>query len=248
MSFYTDVFDVRGESYNSAMEIFPNAREQERAILIDMLAPKSGEHILDAPAGGGYLADGLYEVGAIPVCVEPSEEFAKPLGGRYETYNTDIFLIPDFERPLDKAGSLAGLHHLSREQILSFLKGCHRSIKNDGLIAIADVLAGSPVAAFLNGPVDEWTLTGHEGEFFQRGEFFSLLTEAGFKNVEESFREFYWKFPTFDGLVTFCQQLFGLVKAEKAAVASTLSELLGVEELEDGFGLRWSLLYAKAEK
>lgn len=248
MSFYTDVFDVRGESYNSAMERFPDARDQERAVLLEMLSPIADELILDAPAGGGYLADGLRELGAIPVCVEPSEDFASPLSGRYETYNTDIFVMPEFGRPLDKAGSLAGLHHLTREQILDCFKGCHAALKEGGVIAVADVLDESPVATFLNGPVDEWTLTGHEGMFFQRGDFSALLSEAGFHKVEESFREFYWSFSTFDDVVCFCQSLFGLVKAEKQAIASTLTELLGVDQVEGGFGLRWSLLYAKAEK
>ena len=248
MSFYADIFDVRGESYNSAMDRFPDARDKERSILLELLSPEAGEHILDAPAGGGYLADGLRALGAIPVCVEPSEDFARPLAGRYETYNTDIFLMPQFGRPLDKAGSLAGLHHLTRKQILDCFKGCYAAMKSGGVIAVADVLEGSPVATFLNGPVDEWTLTGHEGIFFQHGDFVALLSDAGFKEVEESFREFYWTFPTFDDLVSFCQSLFGLVKAEKQAIASTLTELLGVDEIEGGFGLRWSLLYAKAVK
>lgn len=248
MSFYTDVFDVRGESYNAAMDRFPDAREEERAILIEMLDPKPGELILDAPAGGGYLADGLHAAGSVPVCIEPSEDFAQPLGGRYETYHSDIFMMPDFGRPLDKAGSLAGLHHLTREQILDCFKGCYTAMKSGGVIAVADVLDGSPVATFLNGPVNEWTLTGHEGMFFQHGDFSALLSEAGFQKVEESLREFYWIFPTFDDVVSFCQLLFGLVKAEKQAIASTLTELLGIDEVEGGFGLRWSLLYAKAVK
>ena len=248
MSFYTDVFDVRGESYNAAMDRFPDAREKERAILIEMLDPRPGELILDAPAGGGYLADGLHRAGSAPVCVEPSEDFAKPLGGRYETYHSDIFLMPDFGRPLDKAGSLAGLHHLDREQILDFFKGCHSALKSGGVIAVADVLDETPVATFLNGPVDQWTLTGHEGVFFRRGDFTSLLSEAGFDKIEETFREFYWTFSTFNDLVGFCQSLFGLVKADQNAIASMLTELLGVDEVEGGFGLRWSLLYAKAVK
>ncbi|MBL4570031.1 MAG: class I SAM-dependent methyltransferase [Alcanivorax sp.] len=248
MSFYHDIFDLRGQSYNIAMERFPDAREVERSILLDLLVAQPGEKIIDAPAGGGYLADELARLGATPVCIEPSENFAQPLSGRFETYLSDIYNMPPLLCPVDKVGSLAGLHHLDHDQVQAFFDCSYRALKAGGVIAVADVLEGSPVAEFLNGPVDKWSETGHEGMFYKAHDFTGYLKRAGFRNITEKHEDFLWQFDCFDDLVTCCQLLFGLVKAEKVEIASTLVEMLGVTECERGVGLKWSLLYAKGEK
>lgn len=248
MSFYEDIFDLRGRSYNHAMERFPDARHFERALLLELLQPKAGDFIIDAPAGGGYLADGLSQHGASPVCIEPSEVFGIPLSDKFETHISHIYSLPDFSHRIDKVASLAGLHHLDESEIQDFFDQSYMAMCDGGVIAVADVMKGTPVAEFLNGPVDKWTETGHDGRFFEKNDFFGFLEKSGFVKISEEHKEFLWVFDDFDGLVDFCRHLFGLVKAKKDEVASVLEELLGVEEFDGGVGLRWSLLYAKAEK
>jgi len=58
---YQTIFDYRGESYNSASDKYPNARHYERQALIDLLNVTDNHSIIDAPAGGGYLAEGIRE-------------------------------------------------------------------------------------------------------------------------------------------------------------------------------------------
>jgi len=45
---YTDIFDARGHLYNEAGSKCPQARERERAALLDLLQPVAGEVICDA--------------------------------------------------------------------------------------------------------------------------------------------------------------------------------------------------------
>lgn len=248
MSFYHDIFDLRGQSYNAAMERFPEARDIERKKLLDLLAPEPGERIIDAPAGGGYLADALAKMGANPICIEPSENFAEPLSGRFETYLSDIFQLPEIPSRADKVGSLAGLHHLETQQIQAFFDCSYQALKPGGVIAVADVMQGTPVAEFLNGPVDQWTETGHKGMFFKSGDLKILMARAGFKNITETHEEFLWNFATFDEMVICCQLLFGLVKADRMEVSSTLVEMLGITDTPTGVGLKWSLLYVRGMK
>jgi len=248
VAFYKEIFNERGKSYNLAMEKWPKARDQERRIILDLIKPSKGDIIVDAPAGGGYLSEALYEAEAIPICVEPAKNFGDYIPPHFETHFTDIFCTPLESLSVDKVGSLAGLHHLTREQIQQFFDECFRIMKHGGKIAVADVLKGSDVAIFLNGPVDRWTETGHDGNFFEEGELSEYMRKSGFKNITENHEKFYWSFSKHDDLISFCHFLFGLKKAKTEELAPTLSETLGIVKADGSHLLKWSLIYAYAEK
>ncbi|MEM7280726.1 MAG: class I SAM-dependent methyltransferase, partial [Pseudomonadota bacterium] len=161
---YVDTFDSRGDLYNHAAEINRNARDQERRYLVDLLKIQSHHLVCDAPAGGGYLAEGLVDLVESPrqiTCVEPSRQFAQPIPEKFKRLLAPIHNIPCDKACFDRVGSLAGLHHLKDKQ--SFFDECNRILKPGGLVAFADVLADTSVARFLNGPVDQFTETGHKG-------------------------------------------------------------------------------------
>ena len=77
---YVDIFSYRGHKYNEASELAPMARNEERALLLQMADLRSNLLVLDAPAGGGYVQDALLGSGLYPLLrvinVEPSKEFA----------------------------------------------------------------------------------------------------------------------------------------------------------------------------
>ena len=98
MAFYKEVFEARGALYNHAMAICPEARSSERDILLEALGPVAGQIVVDAPAGGGYVADKLDQLGAEVVCVEPSPNFAQAISSRFRTILTDIYDIPVEDR------------------------------------------------------------------------------------------------------------------------------------------------------
>ena len=241
---YLDTFNTRGDSYNEAALIHPLARDVERRILIDLLDLEPAHRVCDAPAGGGYLADGVAPLVADPrhiVCVEPSQTFAATIDPRYVVHIAPLDALPLADGSVDRVGSLAGLHHLVGKR--AFFHEAFRVLRPGGRIAVGDVLDGTPVAAFLNGPVDRFTTTGHEGHFLQPGETAALLNDAGFADVTEEHREFSWTFDGVDQMVRYCKSLFGLVNAELSEVREALDAHFEVEESGGVVRLPWSLVY-----
>lgn len=244
---YVSTFDARGDLYNAASSIQPRAREVEREILIDLLDIAPELRICDVPAGGGYLADGIAEItnrSTNIYCVEPSKKFSEPVAKEYQLFNCPISDIPVDDNFFDRVGSLAGLHHV--DQKLPFFQEACRILAPQGRIAVADVLAETPIADFLNGPVDQFTESGHEGIFIELGEFTKWFRQSGLTPVSEEYREFYWEFESELQMVDYCKCLFGMTKANRDQVQSALHQHFAIEKSDGKTRLPWGLLYGVA--
>ena len=154
--FYEQIFNKRGELYNKATELCPNAREKERYHLISRLKLSGDLLLCDIPAGGGYVADGvqsLFSDRITVICLEPSIIFAKGLIHKHPSIIARAESIPLSDGSVDRVSSLAGLHHLPDKQI--FFEESARILKSDGRIVVADVQANSKPASSkreLNSP------------------------------------------------------------------------------------------------
>jgi len=245
---YGSIFEARGSSYNDATRLCPDARARERELLIERLAPRAHHRVCDAPAGGGYLAEGLAErtPPARIICIDPSRRFVRGVDAAFTRIVAPLEALPLADDSVDRVGSLAGLHHLERKG--DFLGEAFRVLAPGGRIAVADVLAGSPVAGFLNDTVDRFTETGHAGIFLEPGELTQRLEAAGFVDVSEKLERYEWCFPDVELLLRYCKLLFGLVKADLHRVRAELERHLGVEVGGSGARLPWSLVYACATK
>jgi asparagine synthetase B (glutamine-hydrolysing) len=107
---------------------------------------------------------------------------------------------------------------------------------------------GTPVARFLNGPVDQLSETGHEGQFFTERSVLGHLELSGFEECEVRHERFTWDFPNLPTMLTYCWHLFGLTATEPESLEPILRESLGFQEGAGGVGLNWSLLYARGRK
>lgn len=244
---YRRIFEFRGGSYNAAHALVPDARETERALLLDRLDLRHGLRVLDVPAGGGWVADGLRArpSGVTTVCLEPAAAFAAGIDATHPRVRGALVALPFASASFDRVASLAGTHHL--EDRLAFFHECRRVLRPGGRFVVADAAADSPAARFLNGPVDRFTSTGHDGRFFAAGEATDLLLRAGFVDAREEHVPFAWTFPDRGTLVRFCVLLFGLVRATEDDVAAALDAHFAIaEDAGRRASLPWSLVYASA--
>lgn len=249
MDDYITTFEARGDHYNQAAKIHPRARDLERRILIDLLQIESHHLICDAPAGGGYLADGLCPLVQRTdqiICVEPSATFAAGVDPAYVTHVAPLDRLPLPDSTVDRVGSLAGLHHLGNKS--AFVHEAHRILKPGGRIAFGDVLDGTPAARFLNGAVDRYTTTGHRGVFLRPGECQALLRAAGFQSARVVHRRYCWNFDSEEQMVRYCHSLFGMVRASYEEVRAALVESFDIRHDPDKVRLPWSLVYAAGVK
>jgi len=240
---------ARIRQYNEANAACRSARAIERDILVDLLELTPGLAICDVAAGGGYLADGIYDRldgSCRIVCVENSTHFSESLPARYERLLCSLSDIDLESGTMDRIACLAGVHHQEDKQ--RFFDEAFRVLRPGGLLGVGDVLCGSPPARFLNEAVDRWSDLGHGGMFLAPGELSGLMENAGFSDVAESVHEYTWNFPELGDLVWFCKTLFRMTRAELGDVETELRRYLEIDVEPDAARLHWSLVYARARK
>jgi SAM-dependent methyltransferase len=230
------------------MSLWPLAREAEREALLRRLDCRAGHTIIDAPAGGGYVADGIaakFNRDVDVLCIEPSAKFAAPINGRFNTLIAPLHEVPMPAQSVDGVASLAGLHHLADRR--GTYREWARLLKRDGRLAVGDVACGTGTAEFLNTFVDEHTPGGHAGMFIETAEFRTQLGAAGFDVIEETLERVPWRFQDLDGLGRFCKKLFGIETADAAETMHALQRFVGIaQEPDGGVALQWELRFATA--
>lgn len=247
---YQEIFKARGHLYNEAGSQCPEAREAERAALIDRLAPSTGEIIVDAPAGGGYPADGLRRRlgdAVRVICVEPAEHFGAAIQPVFEKRHEPVDRTSLAFDSVDAVASLAGLHHFCDKGTV--YQEWWRIITPGGRLVIADVQAATPTAEFLNVFVHENTPGGHEGFFVQPGEWSRDLVDAGFVVVSEELLSVPWRYPDRLTMEKLCHRLFGVSKTDSQSTGRAIDTILGAtSDASGGCKMEWQLRYASAFK
>lgn len=252
---YGKAFEVRGDRYERSMARSPDVRGSEFRAMLRQLKPVSGERILDAPSGGGYLR-GYLPVDVQYVGVDEAPDFHAACGARTLPGDRAILApchaVPVPDATFDAVCSLAGLHHLA-ERAPAYAEW-FRLLGPGGRVVIADVAEDTPVAAFLNGFVDRYNTEGHDGRFITVADE-TALAAAGFEQVTRIDVRYDWCFRDLGHVSEFCVDLFGLDRVGAAnAVSRTLQAELGLHAEFQGtagqveWRLPWGLRYLIARK
>ncbi len=244
---YQDIFTARGDAYHSAMTRWPDARAEELQLLIDALQPQPGETLIDAPAGGGYLAARV-PAGVHYVAVEAARPFFDrcPEGASRTRVSSPLAKIELPDRCADLVSCLTGLHH--EPDVSGVLAEFARVLRPGGRIGIADVKLGSPPDRFLNGFVHEHSRTGHRGAFFDAS-LTDALREAGFGALTLAWTPLRWRFDDAAAMAAFVRLLFGVDLASEAEIHAEIEQTLGCDRLPGGgVALRWGLLVATGRR
>jgi SAM-dependent methyltransferase len=236
---YSALFDLRGQSYDKAMRLLPEARAQEFMQVIRRASLVPGMRVADLPAGGGYLADFLPSH-----CSwhghEPSIGF---VGDRVahgaEIHGSDLLPLPWEDDSMDVAISLAGVHHLSDKAAL--FEEVRRVVRPGGRFVLSDVEANSPQAIFLDGYVNENNSTGHRGLFLDKSTE-NELEHSGWRCLSSDFVCFHWVFEHRESMGAFCRNLFDLRGDSLSGTIDAIESRLGVDDLHNKqVGMRWGL-------
>jgi len=244
---YQSIFNQRGHLYNAATSLCPTARDNELAALLDLIHFQERDTLCDAPAGGGFVAEGVRRLNYshCPItCFEPAENFAAAISSEFDVHISEVDKLPVKDGFFSIVTSLAGLHHVDQRQ--DIFNEWRRVITPTGQCVVADVATNTGIARFLNGFVNEFCPGGHEGLFFEQGEFSHLLDSAGFEPLTDQLETVPWRFKSQLQMGIFCKGLFGLQDVTSEQVAQALHDIVGTKTQDSGqVQLLWQLQYAK---
>lgn len=229
---YTEIFALRGHSYDAAMRTSPRARDLEFRNLFLHAPARNHEIVLDVPSLGGYLAAACPGLGKVF-----SLDFAPPLqSGVQHVDPTGSWPVPLADRMV----CLAASHHI--EDLEGFLVNASRHLRQGARIHLADVERGSPIGTFLDDFVGRYTPTGHRGIY---RDFNAINYPSPLVLQRVQLHSCPWRFGDAREMVDFCRKLFFLQDVSDGKIHDQLVEIIGVEKADGYLWLQWRLAYVE---
>jgi SAM-dependent methyltransferase len=242
---YSSIFSDRASRYVVASSRAPDIRANEFRAYLNCLALEACERFLDTPCGSGqayaWLPDGVSYLG-----LDPAADFVracKAVGA--PAVQSDMRRTPFQDGYFDVIGSLTGVHHEVDRR--SLYAEWWRLLRPGGRLVLADVLAGSKVALFLNGFVAEWNSKGHDGDFLNAGDL-ADLSAVGFSRQEIQQLSYDWEALSETAMYEFMLDLFGLDRKPDMPKMREAWELLGWRSERGRCKVPWGLVSICAVK
>jgi hypothetical protein len=227
---YKNIFRHRGQSYDLAMNDYPNARNQEFYALFARCPINHNETILDVPSLGGYL-----KKYCLPDTTVLSLDFSESMN--------NIQVVPPYEKwnipPVDRIVCLASIHHI--ENLNLFLSNLSSHIKNGGLIHLADVSLNSNIADFLDKFIGKYTSTGEHKGLYYNWHNIDFPKDLSVLNISDI--KCPWLFDSKNDMISYCKLLFDLHNVSDDQILNGLEKYVGYQELNDKIHLNWHLTY-----
>lgn len=242
---YDQIFAERGTGYHRQMAEQPEAREQEFSQAIAAADLQAGQLVLDVPSGGAYLSRYLPE-SVRYVAVETCAVFYRFAQQRVGDQAIRVASLEQTGLPgssVDRVLSISGLHHI--EDRYSVYCELTRLLRPGGLAVLADVSEQTPVAAFLNGFVDQHNSQGHQGYFFNARDK-QDAERAGLLVQSSQLVHYAWQFSSEPAMLKYCRGLFGIEAGDAELLAAL--QTLGVQHTAHGVSLQWQLQHLLLRK
>lgn len=232
------IADPRREMAFRANELAPDARAEERQLLLDALQLAPGCSVLEVGAWDGYLATKLVDHDGHVILLDRMQVGVLELRKRFPDLSIHEGLqerMPVMPATVDRVASLVALHHISAP---SFVREAKRVLAPGGRVAIVEVGLGSLTATFLDSHVNAMTTPrGHIGIYLTPQGWKLSLEGAGFVNVSVEERIVHWRFSTMSQATEYCRLVFGLSPSFTDAQIQSAIEAL--DPLQSNSGLRW---------
>ena len=246
MSEYRSLFDARGARYNHANRLFPEARAEEAARLLDHLCLQDGVRWLDVGAGGGFLAGrAALDRRTVPLGCDASPVFLSEAQGYALRAVADYERLPFRAGAFGAAGCLAVLHHA--EAPGAVISEMLRVTAPGGRIAIGDVAAGSRAARLLERLRRRAHGPGSRRPFLpsRRGWRVSWRRPAAARCARRRSRSRGGS-PPVSTRWRFCRELFGLRPETRDTELGAALNGLGLQASRGGWRIPWDLVLGSA--
>jgi trans-aconitate methyltransferase len=154
--------------------------------LVDLLAPRKGEKILDIGCGTGDLANKLYEYGVNVRGIDQSENMIDQAINKYPhiKFKVEDVLEIEYQNEFDAVFSNATLHWVTQPR--QALQGIYNSLKSEGRF-VAEFGGKGNVQLITNEIINQLKMAGIEYSsnqfpwyFPSIGEYSSLMEKIGF--------------------------------------------------------------------
>lgn len=139
------------------------------------------------------------------------------------------------------------MHHANAAEKQQYLAGAWGVLQTGGVLALGEVDFGSPLHYFLDGFINENTITGHKGDY-PDARFEDALIQQGFSDVSSQVLACPWVFESEDELVSYMNRLFALKPMHRDYLLNALNDNLGLKEIGGSLHLNWSLRYFRGVK
>lgn len=235
---YKDRFQIIQDANILSGFKFSDARNMEFDYFKKYKHTKNLKKILEFPADGLYLNK-----------IFPNAKIDKAdlVTGDYSSFPEKLlqtdFLLKNISRSYyDAIFCVTPIHHATDSEINLFLSACHSCLKEGGILVIAEVMLNSKTAHFLDGFVNDHSLTAHKGNYPSE-EFIKKMELNSFENLSSRVINVSWVFNNEIELTDCVSLIFGLKKLSHTFLLNALNELLGVTKIGEKFHLNWELVY-----
>eukprot|EP01084_Bolivina_argentea_P148208 259153_1 len=253
--------NVRSRLYKQAIQLFPNARREDIAVMNKYLAPQAGEQILGVGEGniffGPHISKSIGSNG-IYIASDPSEFQIDSINQLcLPNVTTLIANAEDIELddPVNKIWSFGAFHHCQNQE--QAMKSLYKALVNDGKMVLCDVFRDTSLSEHFDGPVAYYCCTGHDVSFLGETYARTIVKKAGFKHFELIELPLQWHFDNILDIGQFIYNLHAMTNIDDEfkndqekyfKVLEGCQQILGIVQDNTGFHLNWPMKAIIAEK